>query len=85
MKKKSKRSTIVDYLILGVVLASGVILFLFLPPIKYKKEVGILVMAAFYVFWSIWFHSKRGDLEIKIVLEYIVVAVLGMVLLLALI
>jgi len=81
-----KRKNIVgDYLILGVVLAIGVMLFLFLPPIKYKKEVGVLAMAAFYVFWSIWFHSKKGDLEIKIVLEYIVIAVLGVVLLLSLI
>jgi len=80
-----KKNAIFDYLILGVVLATGVVLFLFLPPIKYKKEMGILMIAAFYLFWSIWFHSKRGDLEIKIILEYIVVAVLGAVLLWALI
>jgi len=80
-----KKNAIFDYLILGVVLAAGVVLFLFLPPIKYKKEMGILMIAAFYLFWSIWFHSKRGDLEIKIILEYIVVAVLGAVLLWALI
>jgi len=85
MKKKNRKSTVGDYLILGIVLAIGVMLFLFLPPIKYKKEVAVLVMAAFYVFWSIWFHSKRGDLEIKIVLEYIVIAALGVVLLLSLI
>ena len=85
MKKKNGKSIIGDYLILGVVLAAGVALFLFLPPIKYKKEVGVLAMAAFYIFWSVWFHSKRGDLEIKVVLEYIVIAVLGIVLLLALI
>jgi len=85
MKRKNRKSIICDYLILGVVLAAGVALFLFLPPIKHKKEVGVLMMAAFYVFWSIWFHSKRGDLEIKIVLEYVVIAVLGVVLLLALI
>ena len=81
-----KRKNIVgDYLILGVVLAIGVMLFLFLPPIKYKKEVGILVIAAFYIFWSIWFHNKRGGLEVKVVLEYIVIAALGVVLLLSLI
>ena len=85
MKKKNGKSIIGDYLILGVVLAIGVILFLFLPPIKYKKEVGVLVMAAFYIFWSIWFHSKKGNLEIRIVLEYIVIAALGVALLLALI
>ena len=85
MTDKEKKSAIFDYLILGVVLTIGVMLFLFLPPIKYKKEVGVLAMAAFYVFWSIWFHSKKGDLEIKIVLEYIVIAVLGVVLLLSLI
>ena len=85
MKRKNGKNIIGDYLILGVVLAVGVALFLFLPPIKYKKEVGILVMAAFYVLWSIWFHSKRGDLEIKIVLEYIIIAGLGAALLLSLI
>jgi len=83
--KEKKKNAIFDYLILGVVLAVGVVLFLFLPPIKYKKEVGVLAMAAFYIFWSVWFHSKKGDLEVKVVLEYIVIAALGIVLLLALI
>jgi len=85
MTDKEKKSAVFDYLILGAVLAAGVALFLFLPPIKHKKEVGVLAMAAFYIFWSVWFHSKKGDLEIKIVLEYVVIAVLGVVLLLALI
>jgi len=82
MTDKEKKSAVFDYLILGAVLAAGVALFLFLPPIKHKKEVGVLAMAAFYIFWSVWFHSKK---EIKIVLEYVVIAVLGVVLLLALI
>jgi len=85
MTDREKKNAIFDYLILGVVLAAGVALFLFLPPISYKKEVAVLAMVAFYIFWSIWFHGKKGDLDIKLVLEYIVVAVLGAILLLSLI
>ncbi len=72
------------YLVLLVLLGLGLVLFLVIPPVAGKKEAAILTMTALYVGWSLWYHGRRGDLTYKIVVEYILVAVLGGLLLFSL-
>ncbi len=82
--RRRKKTAALGYLILGGALSAGMVLFLSLPPVQHRKEIAILVLAAFYILWGIWFHGRRGDLKMGVVLEYIIMAALGMVLLLSL-
>lgn len=41
---------------------------------------GVLVAASIYVAWGIIHHWHRGDLHLKVVLEYVGIAILGVVL-----
>ena len=83
--KQKKTKQIWPYIILVVILSLAGALFLLVPPLKNKQRAAILVLAGIYVFWSIWYHLYRGDLDVKVILEYIMMAVLGTYLLLALV
>ncbi len=41
--------------------------------------VAAAIAAASYLAWGIIHHSRRGDLHLKIVLEYLALALLGVV------
>lgn len=75
-----KKSTFFDHLILGMILAVGVVLFFLFPPSQ-KRKIIILFTSFSYILWGIW-HSTRQDLlSVRVVLEYGLVAVLGAILL----
>ncbi|MDD3532267.1 MAG: hypothetical protein PHR64_02910 [Candidatus Shapirobacteria bacterium] len=82
---KRKNFDFSAYLILFLVLLFGAGAFLFLPPLPGKKEGVVVGLSLWYFVWSLWYQKKKDYLDIKIVLEYLLVAVLGAVLLLALI
>ncbi len=42
--------------------------------------VAAAIAAASYLAWGIIHHARRGDLHLKIVLEYLALALLGVVL-----
>jgi len=42
--------------------------------------IAAAIAATAYVAWGIIHHSRRGDLHLKIVLEYLALAILGVVL-----
>ncbi|KKT65500.1 MAG: hypothetical protein UW60_C0044G0014 [Candidatus Woesebacteria bacterium GW2011_GWA2_44_33] len=42
--------------------------------------VAAAIAAAAYLAWGIIHHARRGDLHLKIVLEYLALAILGIVL-----
>ena len=85
--KNKKENTVFpyEYLVLAIILASGAVLLLYFPPLSGKREIAAVSLGVFYFLWGIWHHSRRGDLVLKIVLEYLVVAVLGVAALLILI
>lgn len=41
--------------------------------------IAVTIAAAAYVSWGIIHHARRGDLHLKIVLEYLALALLGVV------
>jgi hypothetical protein len=66
-----------DYLILGFTLVFGlttILLFRLRPPIK---QTAIIATALAYVAWGYWHHRRLGLFRIKLMLEYILVATLG--------
>jgi hypothetical protein len=62
----------------------GAAFFLLLPPLPGKREGTIIGLSAWYFAWSLWYQQKRGRLDIRIVLEYLVIAFLGAVVLFSL-
>lgn len=42
-------------------------------------ELAAIILGAGYVLWGILHHFRRGDLHIKVVLEYAGIAILGVV------
>jgi len=83
--KKEKTTFPYEYLVLAIILASAAILLLYFPPLSGKREIAAVSLGVFYFLWGIWHHSRRGDLVLKIILEYLAVAALGVAALLVLI
>ena len=83
--KKKKTAFPYEYLVLAIILASAVILFLYFPPLSAKRKIVAASLGVFYFLWGIWHHSRQGDLVLKVALEYLVIATLGVVALLILI
>lgn len=64
----------VDFLILALILGSGLYgLILFRFEVASQVAVAIL-MCTLYVFWGIFHHYHDGNLTGKVVLEYIAMA-----------
>lgn len=64
-------------LILGLI---GFFAFLGQPMLR---KLTIILMALFYFFWGMVYHYQEKTLHPKIVLEYLLIALLGAVLLLS--
>lgn len=70
-----------EYLALASVFLIGLIVYFFADISSHTQRLVVYFMAACYFFWSIIHHYRRGDLSISIVVEYLVMALLGIVLL----
>ena len=47
-----------------------------------SAQFGIgVIIAALYVLWGIAYHSYRGDLHVKVVIEYTLIGIIAIVLL----
>jgi hypothetical protein len=88
MKKKENTITVfglherdlLHHLLLAFVLFIGA-LFLFLAESSQIKFIIGCLMAVFYVAWSIVHHKLDGDLYGKNVIEYVLIAFLGIIIL----
>lgn len=67
------------YLVLtiGLILGSGLILFVRFNPVL--KQLAIISLSVFYLVWGIVHHQLTDHLRLKVVLEYLLVAILGFV------
>jgi len=83
MKKKDFFNS--DYIILIAGLIIGVLGYGIFSASQSVEIILIISLGGFYFLWGIWHHFREGDLHLKIVLEYLLIAVLAVVLLLSLI
>lgn len=81
----NKRSFLYDYAILFLILGLGLWAFLFLGFDQFLKTLVIFATSAAYVCWGILHHWLAGDLHIKVIIEYVLIACLATTILLALI
>jgi hypothetical protein len=68
-----------NYLILGLIfLISAILLFHFRSIFDAHQERRVVyVTAALYLAWSLYHHYKRGDLHLSIIVEYLLLALLA--------
>lgn len=68
-----------DFFLLLLILLAGLILF-FLSPIGHPRRRVIYAVSAAYLFWSLFYHYRRGDLTFSIMVEYLLFALFALVL-----
>ncbi|MBI2009743.1 MAG: hypothetical protein HYS86_01055 [Candidatus Chisholmbacteria bacterium] len=73
------------YLILAIILGAGLVAILLFRVNEVLKNTVILALAAAYVAWGIYHHKTSNHLRLKVVLEYLLVALLGVLLLRAIV
>ena len=73
-----------DYLVLLSFLAFALFGFAYFGFDRRMQSVIIIASAFFYIFWGIIHHSLRKDFHFKVLLEYLVLAFFGAVLVLTL-
>ena len=68
-----------EYIILLICLIIGFILYILInnPQIRLWIISGV---AVFYFGWSLYHHHKRGDLQLSIIVEYLLIILIGFVL-----
>lgn len=69
------------YLALFLILSIGFFSFFYFKRMPQVQLISAFLTAVFYVLWGIFHHLSEGDLHIRIVLEYIAIALLGFVIL----
>jgi len=68
----------IEYIFLGLVFVLGFFLYLFLDNSKTRMWI-ICSVAILYFCWSLVHHYKRKDLQISIIVEYLLVILLGII------
>lgn len=65
------------FLVLGLILTLGGIFFITSGQSLYRQRLSLIFTAIAYITWGIVHHWQQGDLNLKIVVEYIFMAVIG--------
>ena len=69
------------YIILLFILVFGILAFLHFQRYPQAQIMSVFLTASFYVLWGIVHHYLEGDLHIRVVMEYVAVALLGFLIL----
>lgn len=81
--KKPVRN-ILDYLILTLIVSVAIIFTLYFNGNKNYQQTVIVGLSILYIVWGIIHHLKEKTLQARIVLEYVLYAFLGCILVIGL-
>lgn len=76
---KKDTSYLIDYIILSVAVTVSVWLFYFFVGLPDVQYLTAKLLAAFYVIWGGIHHYHKGDFHAKVVIEYLVIAILSLI------
>ena len=79
--KNNLLNHISHYGLLLLVLTLAIGLFFYFSGLPSKQFSVVIAVSVFYFVWGIVGHAKDGDLHIKIVVEYALIAILAVLLL----
>ncbi len=69
------------YLVLLFMLTFGGIALFYFQRYPQAQVISLFLTASFYVLWGIIHHYQKGDLHLRIILEYVAIAILGFIIL----
>ncbi|MDD4784918.1 MAG: hypothetical protein PHH12_00460 [Candidatus Shapirobacteria bacterium] len=75
---KEVRKKPVEYLSLFVIFLVFFFLYFFIDDNQFKRWI-IYSAGIVYFCWSLYHHYKRGDLQLSIVIEYLLIILIGIV------
>ena len=70
-----------EYLVLVGIFLIGLIFYFFVPLVPHNRRLVVYCLAGSYFLWSLVHHHRRGDLNLSIILEYLVMSLFGIALL----
>ena len=70
-----------NYLILGIIFILATVLFFYFRQSfdAHDQRRVVYVTAALYLFWSLFHHYRRGDLQVSIIIEYALLALFAVI------
>ena len=68
-----------DYSVLAIIAATFIVYYITKLEHPYQLFTATIVFSIFYIIWGIWHHLRSNYLTSKIVLEYFLVATLGVI------
>jgi len=71
---------IINILILLFTLTAGAVAFFYSQGSAFAQFIISLVTAVTYTVWGLLYHRLRGDLHMKVVVEYVLVSAMAVVL-----
>lgn len=71
---------LIHYIFLASILIGGIGAFIVLSGETDKQFASIIITSSIYFFWGLSHHHLEGDLNIKIVVEYLVISILSIIL-----
>lgn len=71
----------IDFILLFFFFAICLVSFFIFSTDGHPRRFVVYITAAGYFLWSLAYHYRRGDLHLSIVLEYLVMALLGVIVL----
>ncbi len=78
---EKKFLSLLHYILLGIIVSGGVFFFYYFAGQPQKQYVVILLTGFLYFLWGVLHHVTKGDFHLKVVVEYLLVALLAIVLL----
>jgi len=80
MLTKQIKQNPVEYLALLLILIAGVIAFIVFNYHPYQQRRVIYFTSSAYFAWSLYHHHRRGDLDVSIIIEYLLFALFAIIL-----
>lgn len=69
-----------EYVVLSLIFIIGLYFYFFMGVSPSSKRFIVAVITAAYLTWSLHHHYRRGDLSTTIIIEYLIIALFGLVL-----
>ena len=80
MLTKQIKQNPIEYLALLLILIAGTIAFMVLAYHPYWQRRVIYATSVAYFAWSLYHHHRRGDLEVSIIIEYLLFTLFAIIL-----
>lgn len=83
--KKTTQDSLFHFIVLIIILVLGSAFILYFRADNLMQIYTTITLSVAYVLWGVIHHLKIGDLHLKIVTEYVLIAALGSLILLTVI